>query len=258
MKEVYLIPDRAAMKESLELLKKYGGNYEYNDFFAANILEDKKKQLEIIEEYARFRSDFSRDTIHGAFLDVTVHSTDPLIRQVSELRVRQSMELAKEMGVRGIVFHTNRIFGFREAEYLSNWKKKNETFFKRVAEEFPSIEIYMENMFDEAPDVLAEFAENMRDVSTFGICLDYAHAAAFGKKSHEWIRCCAPYIKHMHINDNDLQEDLHLAVGQGKINWEQWQKELEENHVSATVLIEVKGVEKQRASLEYMKQKKLI
>lgn len=258
MKEIYLIPDLEDREESLELLKKYDGNYEYNDFFIASILEDKKKQLEIIEEYAKFRSDFSKDTIHGAFLDVTVHSTDPFIRQVSERRVRQSMELAKEMGVRGVVFHTNRIYGFRDTGYLSNWKKTNEAFFRRVAEEFPSIEIYMENMFDEAPDVLTELAEAMRDVPTFGICLDYAHAAVFGKQPHVWLRRLAPYIKHMHLNDNDLQEDLHLAVGQGKIDWEQFQRELEENHVSATALVEVKGVEKQRISLEYMKQKNMI
>ena len=133
MKGIYLIPDKDRMEESLELLKSCEGCYEYNDFYCSDVLEDKKKQLELIEEYAKWRSDFSKDTIHGAFLDITLHSTDPLIRQASELRVRQSMELAKEMGVRGAVFHTNRIFGFREQSYLKHWKLRNETYFRKLA-----------------------------------------------------------------------------------------------------------------------------
>lgn len=258
MKGIYLIPDRESMDESLELLKYCRGNYEYNDFYCANILEDKKKQLEIIEQYARFRSDFSKDTIHGAFFDITLHSTDPLIRQASELRIRQSMELAKEMGVRGVVFHTNRIFGFRDAWYLTNWKQTNAVFFKKLAEEFPTVEIYLENMFDEAPDVLADLAGELKEVPNFGVCLDYAHAAVFGQNPRKWMETLAPYTKHIHINDNNLKEDLHLPVGTGEIDWREFKAAYEECVADATILIEVKGVEKQKASLEYMKQSRIV
>ena len=117
MKGIYLIPDRENMEESLELAKTYHANYEYNDFFLPFILDDKEKQREIIDFYAKVRSDFSKDTMHGAFLDVTIHSNDKRIREVSELRIRQSLDIAKEMGLRGAVFHTNRIAGFRESNY---------------------------------------------------------------------------------------------------------------------------------------------
>ena len=65
----------------------------------------------------------------------------------------------------------------------------------------------------------------------------------------------APYIRHMHINDNDLFDDLHLPVGTGKINWEQFTREVTGHGVDASVLVEVSGVEKQRRSLNYMKDK---
>ncbi|MBQ2900515.1 MAG: sugar phosphate isomerase/epimerase [Agathobacter sp.] len=254
MKGLYLIPDKTNIEESLQLLKTYQGAYEYNDFFLPDILDDKKKQLEIIEYYAKVRNDFSKDTMHGAFLDVTPHSTDRRIREISELRVRQSMDIAKEMGLRGVVFHTNRIYGFRDAAYLKNWKETNKVFFTSICEAYPNQQVFLENMFDEAPDVLRGLAEEMIDYSNFGVCLDYAHGAISGTKAEVWMKELAPFVKHMHINDNDLKNDLHAAIGEGQIDWKKFHQEIELYKVDASVLVEVSGIEKQVKSLEYMKQ----
>lgn len=257
MKGLYLIPDRQNLEDSLELVNRYEGAFEYNDFFLAAVLDDKKKQQEIIDTYARVRSDFSRDTMHGAFLDVTVHSSDVRIREVSELRIRQSLDIAKEMGLRGAVFHTNRLYGFRDAVYLKNWQETNERFFRTICEEYPNQQIFMENMFDEAPDVLTEFAERMSDCPNFGICLDYGHGAISNVSESEWIKNLAPYIKHMHINDNDLKNDLHAPVGSGQLDWKRFTEEIKRYEINTTVLVEVTGVEKQRKSLEYMEKERI-
>lgn len=253
MSRIYLIPDIQDMERIRQLADQYDCAFEYNDFFAPDVLDDRRKQEEIIESYARYRSDFSQDTIHGAFLDVTIHSSDPLIREASILRVRQSMEIAKRMGVKGVVLHTGRLAGFRVEYYLKQWKETNARFFRELAEEFPEQQIYMENMFDEAPDVLAELAEEMKETVNFGVCLDYAHAALTNCSGQEWVETLAPYIRHMHINDNDLENDLHLPVGTGRIDWQNFDRIMRENSVSSTVLIEVKGYEAQKNSLEYMR-----
>ena len=161
MSRLFLIPDIQDMERMKQLAGEYDCAFEYNDFYAPEVLDDRRKQEEIIETYARYRSDFSQDTMHGAFLDVTIHSSDPLIREASILRVRQSMEIAKRMGVKGVVFHTGRLAGFRVEYYLKQWKEMNAHFFRELAEEFPKQQIYMENMFDDAPDVLAELVEEM-------------------------------------------------------------------------------------------------
>lgn len=254
MKQIYLIPDRKKIEQALELRKQYDTGWEYNEFYLPEVLSDVKRQREIIDFYATVCNDFSNDTIHGAFLDVTPHSTDSLIREVSEQRIWESMAIAKEMGVRGVVFHTGRIYGFREAVYLDNWKRTNEALFRRVAERYPDIEIFMENMFDEAPDVLMDFGKSMADVENVGICLDYAHAFVFAEKTEEWLKLGAPYIRHVHINDNDGKNDLHLSVGDGVTDWNAFDAQMKEYHVKASVLIEVTGIEKQKKSLEYMRQ----
>ena len=253
MKGLYLIPDKNNLEESLKFIEENQMACEYNDFFLPHILENPKKQLEIIEGYAKIRTDFSKDTMHGAFLDVTVHSSDRRIREVSELRVRQSMDIAREMGLRGVVFHTNRIHGFRDLTYLNNWKETNKAFFAGICESYPNHQIFMENMFDEAPDVLAELAEEMTEYKNFGVCLDYAHAVISGTEAEKWMKELAPFIKHMHVNDNDLKNDLHQAIGTGKIDWRKFHQEMDKYQIDSTVLIEVSGIEKQKKSLEYIR-----
>lgn len=254
MNKLYLIPDYRNLEESMLFIEQQKANCEYNDFFLPVVLDDRRRQLEMIDAYAKVRSDFSQDTLHGAFLDITLHSTDPLIRQASELRVRQSMEIAREMGLRAAVFHTNRLYGFKDPSYLANFKKANAAFFRSLAEEFPAQEIFLENMFDEAPDVLAELASELADCPNFGICLDYAHSAVFGGEAESWLEALAPYIRHMHINDNDLKEDLHQPVGTGRICWPRFTQQMKKYHINATVLVEVGGLKKQRKSIAYMKE----
>ncbi len=254
MKQLYLVPDIQDLEHSLRLAAEYGCAFEYNDFYAPAVLDDPKKQEEIIAYYRKYRSDFSRDTMHGAFLDVTIHSSDPRIREVSILRVRQSMEIARQMGLKGVVFHTGRLAGFRVDYYLTQWREQNAAFFRELAGEYPEQQIYMENMFDEAPDVLAGLAEDMTDVPNFGICLDYAHAALTATTGKEWVETLAGSIRHIHINDNDLKNDLHQPLGDGQIDWQNFSQLLRRHQVDAGVLIEVSGCEAQRKSLVYMKQ----
>ena len=255
---MHLIPDRADLEESIKFIEEQNCACEYNDFFLANILDDQKKQMEIIESYAKVRSDFSKDTMHGACLDVTVHSSDAKIREVSQLRVRQSMDIAKEMGLRGVVFHTNRLYGFRDAVYLKNWKETNKRFFANICEAYPKQQIFMENMFDEAPDVLCGLAEEMTAYGNFGVCLDYAHATISDVAAEEWMRMLAPYVRHMHVNDNDLKNDLHAAVGDGNIDWKAFEKELKEYQIDASILVEVNGKEKQERSLAFLKKNQIL
>lgn len=254
MNKLYLVPDRADMERMCSLAAVYGCAFEYNDFYIADVMDEYEKQVEIIADYKKHRGSFADDTMHGAFLDVTIHSDDPLIRGASMLRVRQSMEIAERMGLKGIVFHTGRLAGFRAPNYLRNWCDRNASFFTEIAIQYPQRQIYMENMFDEAPDVMAGLAEKMKGVDNFGICLDYAHAMISRSSAKEWVETLAPYIRHIHINDNDLENDLHLPVGAGQLDWQEFDRLIRQYRIDAPVLVEVNGYEAQKRSLEYMKQ----
>jgi len=242
------------LKESLKLAQEYDLSFEYNDFFSVAVLDDKSLQEQIIRQYKQERKDCSKDTVHGAFLDVTLHSTDPQIQKISQLRVRQSMEIASRMEVRAVIFHSGLLMRFHEPGYIKNWCDANEEFYRQMLEEYPQLHIYVENMFDDKPDMLLKLANRMKDSNRFGICLDYAHELLYDISGLEWMEYMAPYIHHIHINDNQGMEDEHLPVGQGKNHWNHFKELYDRYTPDSSVLIEVTGIQRQRESLEYMKQ----
>ena len=256
IEKLLMIPQKDRMDEFVELAGEYGCGFEYNDFFMPNFLDDSEQWNQRIEFYLKdeYRPRFS--TVHGAFLDVTVFSDDARIREVSELRVNQSLETAKRLGSEAVIFHTNFVPNFELESYKSNWVERNAAFWTRKLSEYPMLNIYIENMFDTDASMLAALGERMKAQERFGICFDYAHAHVFGdeKEIDTWVKTLAPYVKHLHINDNDYFSDLHLPVGGGKIDWVQFKKYYLQYFRQASVLLEVSGIEKVKQSLTYISQ----
>lgn len=255
-----IIPNLHHIEQSLELAEIYDVGFEYNDFMMPHILDQEQVCRDRILFYKNLGRNRSQDTLHGAFLDIVLHSTDDLIRKVSEKRVYQTMQIAEELGVRGVVFHTGLIGNFHAGYYTERWLDLNVKFWMKTLEDFPHTEVYLENMFDEEADRCIMLAEAMASEPKFGLCLDYAHAMAFGRRQDgdSWFRQAAPYVKHMHINDNDLKDDLHLPVGDGCIDWTQFASLLEECRPKASVLVEVSKYSAQKKSLEYLRAMGLV
>ena len=257
MGTLHLIPDPGRLDESLALAAEVGARFEYNDFYEPSLLDDEAALAARIDLYLAAGRDRSSDTLHGAFYDVTVHSDDPLIRTASEHRVLQSMEVARALGVRGVVFHTGTIPNFENEYYERVWLERNAAFWRDVAARFPGIEILMENMFDMRPDFLESLAKELEDLPGFGVCLDCAHAAIFGRGTRVWAKRLEPYIRHLHINDHDGKSDLHLAVGAGVTDWAVYDSVIRALPQSPSVLIETKDPGRLRDSLAFMKERHL-
>lgn len=252
MKQLLIIPNRKDIKQSLDIAEEYGAGFEYNDFFDPNVLDDSELCKKITEEYKGLPlPEFC--TLHGDFYDVIVFSIDEKIRRISDLRVRQSIEAAKNIGAKAVVFHTNYDPFFSWRSYIDGWLDANEKYWSGILSEYPDMNIYFENMFDRSPDVMAELAERLCCYGNFGICLDYAHAALTPVPHEEWVRKLGKYVRHMHINDNDLAGDLHWAVGKGKIDWNKFYRLYSEHMGGASVLIETASAENQRISLEKLR-----
>ena len=245
------IPDHREAEKWASLAEKYKLSFEYNEFFNPSVLDNDEKTKEIIGIYKGLGRDMSNDTMHGAFFDITVSSSDPLIKKASDHRVRQSMEIAARMNLRGVVFHTNYLTGFKSDAYRDSWVEENTAYWDGICREYPVINIYLENMFDESPELLSKVSENLKNTANFGACLDISHAFLSDIPLYDWIEALSPHIRHIHINDNDKIQDLHLAVGSGKIDWNIL-KEKELYAASPSILIEVTGEEKLVRSCEFL------
>lgn len=257
MSRFLIIPKLEELDKSLAIAQDYGLGFEYNDFFVPDVMDNKALCDELI---SRYKGHELPDccTMHGAFFDVLVFSEDRRIREISEQRIRESLELARKIGAKGVVFHTNHTPLLTADFYIKNWQSKNEAFWRKILPEYPDLDIYMENMFDDSPDMLLALAESLSEFSNFGVCLDYAHAVIYGSDINDWVKKLSSYVKHMHINDNDLRNDLHLAVGDGKIDWRHFKEHYDCALSKAkTVLIETASFENQLRSLKFLKSNEI-
>lgn len=255
VKKLLIIPDKDDLEIYEDLAEKYDVGFEFNDFFLPMILEDEGKVCDIVQRYKL--SDGLPDycTSHGAFLDVTVFSDDIRIVEVSNYRVEQSLKIATELGVKGVVFHTNYIANFVQKSYCDSWVERNFIYWSKKLEKYSNLDIYIENMFDIEPFLLEKLAKKLSIYKNFGVCFDYAHAHVFGDKNKvdEWVKSLHPYVKHIHINDNDFKEDLHLPLGEGCINWDIFKKYYEQYFSEASVLLELRGYQNIKKSIEFLK-----
>lgn len=247
-----IIPNAENLPQTEALIEKYGVNLEYNDFFLPSVYCDEAEVDRLIELYRSLRRDRSGDTLHGAFMGLDISSDDPILRERSRALFAQSMQIAQRLGVKGVVFHTGLVGGISQRSYADRWLASAEEFLRGLANEFPEIEIYLENTLEQEPYIFEKTAKALSDVPNFGLCLDYAHAALTKTSAEEWVKTLAPYIRHIHINDNDLQSDLHLSVGEGKIDFAEFLYLTEKYGINASVLIEVNGSDNARRSLDFL------
>ena len=250
----FMVVSRAdRLPEYKAVSEQYDVAFEINDFYDPHILDDSKQQNLIIQQYEKIGIP-EGSTMHGVFLDIVIFSNDEKIVEVSKLRMHQSMEIAKQLGVRGVVFHTNSNPMLSSETYDNNVIVKSADYIEELLQEFPDVDIYLENMFDASPKILAGVSERLSKYSNYGVCLDYAHASISDLPMSDWVETLAPYLKHIHINDNDLKRDLHLPVGSGFIDWNQFAKYYRTHFDQCSVLVETTRPEDQIQSLGYLKE----
>lgn len=254
MNKLYCIPKLQQITDYLAFSEKYHMGFEYNDFFLPSVLDNAAEKERLIEEYLSLGRDCSQDTLHGAFLDICIDSSDHRIFQVSDLRVRQSMDIAKQMGLRAVIFHTNYIVNFRLQSYLETWLSRNEAYWRQIIKDYPGQEIFLENMFDDSPWLLQQLALRMADEPHFSVCLDTAHALISGSPLEPWLEDLKPHVSHIHINDNDGKEDLHLPLGAGIFSWEKYDQWIRSFDIKPSILIEVRDFSSLQKSIRYMEQ----
>lgn len=253
MKQILIIPDRRDLAVSVEFAKNYGAGFEYNDFSSPDVLDERESLAQMILDYQQ--ADLPEVcTLHGAFYDVIPFSLDSKIREISDLRICQSIEVAKKIKAGSVIFHTNYNPFLNSESYKKIWLEVNTVYWSNVIEQNPEINIYLENMFDVVPDLLEQLSEKLCQYNNYGVCLDYAHAALSKTAPEEWARRLSRFVKHVHLNDNDGISDLHLAWGDGVIDKETFYQSYDQYLNNATILIETTKAENIRKSFIRLKE----
>lgn len=251
-RQYLIIPEYHFLEESCILAEKYQAEFEYNDFYYPAVYENEQEVLERCKEYRNLNRDRSKDILHGVFIDTAVTSKDTVIRERSRYLVEKCLDIAGNIGVKGVVFHTGLISGLEIPAYIEPWLEEAAEFWGDMVHKNPLLEIYMENTFERTPANLLALADNLAEYRNFKLCLDYGHAMLTPTPIEKWTEQMGTKIGHIHLNDNDLKNDLHQVPGDGKIDFIKCKQLLEQYVPDVPILLELVGTKNQERALKFM------
>ena len=196
-----------------ELARENGLGLEIAAFCYAPNLEDRT----VVDAVRRDMAGVERFWFHAPFAELAPCAIDPLVRQVTEKRYRQAVDLARELGVRRLVIHG----GFVPQVYFPEWYVEQSVLFWRdFLRQLPQdMTVALENVMEPDETMLLEILRQV-DSPQLKLCLDLGHAntAASRKPPVQWLRACAPYLSHVHLHNNDGVRDLHAPLDQGAMD----------------------------------------
>ncbi|MHC1600596.1 MAG: sugar phosphate isomerase/epimerase family protein [Candidatus Methanospirareceae archaeon] len=104
------------------------------------------------------------------------------------------------------------------------------------------------------PDELIQLVRGV-NMDNLGVCLDVGHANTT-KKLDEFLSITAKAedveIIHMHASDNFGEQDLHLPLGEGNLDWKKVLQGINNNGYDGIVVLELYTIEAGIESLEFI------
>lgn len=202
----------------MEELNKLDIGIEIQDFTEPNLSPG--ETLETINFYKEKLINFKGiKSMHGPFLDLKPASPDKRIRALSFQIYLEAIQIAKELKVDYLIFHSqiNPYLNDPIMKKLNN--KQSKDAWVKILEEIPDYKgtILIENIFEETPAMLKERIETI-DLPNIRINLDLGHAKLGTASLEEWIKELKDCIAYIHVHSNDGVHDLHNAPSPEEIN----------------------------------------
>lgn len=161
-----------------------------------------------------------RPTVHAPFFDLSPGAMEPMVRKVTLQRLTQALQAAGTLGAHLMVVHPG-YDRWRYPNLAGSWLEHATATFTPllVLAEQLDCRLALENIYEERPKTLTSLVDQL-DSLWFGHCFDIGHWRLFGRESQEnWLAAIARRLLHLHLHDNRGENDDHLPVGEGIIDF---------------------------------------
>lgn len=233
-----------------DVAEKYGLGVE-GDYFCQAENMDGEKGVRAKADLAQMIKKYDVRVMHAPFNELYPAAIDPRARALAMDRLNQAAEIAIGFGIKKMVVHS----GYMPFVYFKEWHhERSVEFWKEFMADKPAdFEICIENVLDDEPQMMADIAKAIGD-KRVGLCLDVGHANILSKTAvTEWIDTMAPYLKHLHIHNNDGSGDFHDELMNGNLDIEQiLDVALDKCDSQATITLEILNCEN---TLDWLKTK---
>ena len=193
----------------------------------------------------------SRSILHAPSNELFPCAIDEKARELAAYRYRQAIDLAKRYSSKKVIIHG----GYHPWMYYPVWYVgQSVSFWKDFLKEDPGVEIVLENVLETQPDLILEILEGVDD-PRLRMCFDVGHINAYSYiPIMDWLETCAPWIGHIHVNNNDGREDLHQGLQDGIIPMKELLQRIESLCPEATITLEMTET---KSSLEWLREKRV-
>jgi sugar phosphate isomerase/epimerase len=196
-------------------------------------------------------------SVHGPLFDLNPGSQDRIIRDYTKFNFMKALNLSALLKATIIVFHLG-LNPLIPADYREDWLRTSLKTMKSVVNHAKrlGIIIAIENMFLSTPHLLKRFIEAV-DSPNMRVCLDVGHVNVYSTVPlKEWVDTLDEYIVKVHINDNDAHNDLHLAFGEGNVDFTETYALLRSRNIKPKMTLEM-TVDRLPQTLEYITEQNL-
>jgi sugar phosphate isomerase/epimerase len=253
MSKIYVQPlYHAALTECVAYAKTEGYNLEVATFAYTNVY-DMDWQQALQEHQQQLLGFGGKVSFHGVFQDVTIHSSDPKIAQLSKERILDSLGVAEALNAQQIVFHGNLNPLVLNDYYRKNWIERNVGFWQQILDRYKGT-VLLENVWESDPAIFRSLLDLVAS-PRLKFCFDVGHANVYSHVSFkEWVAALGADMTYLHLSDNTGESDQHMEIGKGKIDWQTFTATLKDHGLAPETVLEEGTLEKTKTSLAYMKE----
>lgn len=197
--------------------------------------------------------DFNNEiTMHGMFFDLSIASQDAAIRQISRKRHSQSLQVAKSINAKTLVFHS----GYKAMKHKISQDKFKATsikFWQEFIKEFEDnhITAVIENVLEPDPTLILDIINGVNSPN-LQASIDTGHAnLVSGLEISYWIKQYGRHLHHMHIHNNFGDDDAHSSLLNGTLDFQEIFTELSNCNIKPKIVFEIFDKDDLIESLNY-------
>lgn len=189
---------------------------EIQDFVEPNLTDDEIDST--IKAYKELFKGFKNiKGMHGPFLDLKPASPDKDIRRVSQEKYFNTLNIAKDLDIDYVIFHSQMNPLLNEAKIMDLNHMQSADFFNYLMREtsYEGI-VLIENIFESSPKNMLRLMEKIES-DRVKLNLDLGHAKLSGKPMEDWIKELRNHMAYIHFHSNNGRYDEHRSPSDNEI-----------------------------------------
>ena len=182
-------------------------------------------------------------TLHCPIADINIASPSKPMLNASLKRLKQSMAYAHQLNAELWVLHPGQVTGITPFYPGSDWQQNIQSIrlLNKVAREY-GLRVAVENVPQKYGSIMKtteDFQKLYKEtgLTDIGIVLDTGHAN-LEDQTKPFLTQLPDKILEMHLSDNMGEQDQHLGIGYGKIDWQQLMAQLKQIGFNGIIMIE--------------------